>query len=469
MTYFFTTLLQTLLPSTLLLACAWSLFHHLKLKKILFVSFVAFGVGIAITSLFPKGQVAVLSLNIFIFTAVIGFLASQFTQSTRLTYFWQFILLTLAALQWARNPNIAAITNTDVINTDFILHLSAVLFGVVFCLFLASWLVLLLAQYKTHQKHTALSASRLRWGLLIAFSLVIITPLIGEILLGLMKLQVIELTKTRLSFVAKANNISAYINYLSLAIGLILLALFHINILSPHKKAVQAEIEPIEKRKKIALFRTARRLITWGVAAFSLLGISQYYWDTVASQPLQLSEATTVKLDAQQQVHIPIEKVKDGNLHRFRWIADDGKAVRFFIINRLEDRLSLAVVFDACLLCGDQGYVMQDGQVVCVGCGVRMFKPSIGKPGGCNPVPIEDWQQTENEVIIHRSSLEMGLNLFSTIVEIEVIDPVDGSKLINTKTEFKYNLDGKTYFFANEKNLNLFRDNPEKYQPEETK
>lgn len=94
----------------------------------------------------------------------------------------------------------------------------------------------------------------------------------------------------------------------------------------------------------------------------------------------QLSEAIPVTLDDKQQVRIPIEQVKGGKLHRFVWIADDGKAVRFFVINRQPDKLSLAAVFDACLLCGDQGYVMEGNQVVCVGCGVHMFIPSIGKP-----------------------------------------------------------------------------------------
>ena len=100
---------------------------------------------------------------------------------------------------------------------------------------------------------------------------------------------------------------------------------------------------------------------------------------------------------------------------------------------------------------------------MCVGCGVHMFIPSIGKPGGCNPVPIEDWQQTDSEIIISRKSLEDGLNLFSTIVEIDVQDPISGTKLKNTKTEFKYSHEGHTYFFENEKNLDQFRDDPEKY------
>ncbi len=88
------------------------------------------------------------------------------------------------------------------------------------------------------------------------------------------------------------------------------------------------------------------------------------------------------------------------------------KQYAFFLINRLPDRLSLAAVFDACILCGDQGYVMEGDQVICVGCGVRMFIPSIGKPGGCNPVPIENWQQTDTQVIIHKKKLRRRLTLF---------------------------------------------------------
>ena len=68
-----------------------------------------------------------------------------------------------------------------------------------------------------------------------------------------------------------------------------------------------------------------------------------------------------------------------------------------------------------------------------------------------------------NEILINRTSLEEGLNLFSTIVEIDVKDPISGTQMKNTKTEHKYNYEGKTYFFESEKNLDLFRDNPEKY------
>ena len=458
MTYFFIFLLQTLLPTTLLLASAWSQYPRLNLKSLAGLSFCGVILGILAAVYLPNTQVINLTLNIITLISLILFYASQFIYSIRLNQSWQFILIAIAALKWARDPNISAITNTDVINTDFLLHSSAVILGVIFCISTAVWLVILLRQYKTVKKSTALCHT-----LTALLILLLCIPLLGEILLSLMKLQIIELTKVRLSFVAKSAALTDWFNYISCIFILLLLLLFTVKIHATHKQAMLSENHSIEKRKKTALYRTSFRTLAYGVAGVILLCSCQLYWDKIASQPPQLSEAVPVKLNEQNQIQIPIEQVKDGKLHRFVWIADDGKAVRFFIINRLPDRLSLAAVFDACILCGDQGYVMENDQVICVGCGVRMFIPSIGKPGGCNPVPIEDWQQTDSQVIIHKKNLEDGLNLFSTIVEIEVTDPISGKKLSNLQTEFKYNHDSKTYFFENEKNLEEFRENPEKY------
>ena len=47
---------------------------------------------------------------------------------------------------------------------------------------------------------------------------------------------------------------------------------------------------------------------------------------------------------------LPVEQLRDGKLHRFVWVADDGKAVRFFVINRYPDKLRFGVVFDLSLI-----------------------------------------------------------------------------------------------------------------------
>ena len=459
MTYFFIFLLQSLLPISLLLGASWAIKKcTISPKTLIWLSLFCLAFGVVLRLNLPNGQVPNLILILGFLIAFFLFAISQGVQSTKITVFWQFILMLIAGATWANDPNITALTNIDVLNTDFILNLSAVVFGIIFCFAASAWLYFLLKQQqKTQGKSTALFA--LSFLLFIA----LVVPLMGELLLTLMKLQLIELTKTRLSFVAKSGKITVWLNAICVVLMAIILAIFTIQTYVKRLKHANTESDPIEKRKKLALVQISKRLIGWGVFGILWVSASQLYWEKVASQPPQLSEAVPVQLNEKDEVHLALEPLKDGKLHRFVWIADDGKAVRFFIINRQPNKVSMAAVFDACLLCGDQGYVMQGNQVVCVGCGVHMFIPSIGKPGGCNPVPIENWQQTDTEIIISRKSLEDGLNLFSTIVEIDVQDPISGAKLKNTKTEFKYSHEGHTYFFENEKNLDQFRDNPEKY------
>ncbi|WP_109083611.1 Fe-S-containing protein [Aggregatibacter kilianii] len=458
MNYFFVFLIQTLLPFSLLLACSWVAYPQANFKKLAWLAILSFIIGSVITLNLPNSQNVKLALAIFSLCILLFAYLSQFIHWQRLNTFWHIMLAILAGSFWAKDPNITAITETDVINTDFLLHISAIALGFIFCLVVAGWCYILFVQSKTSKKTTAL-----RLLLSAIITLILIAPLLGDVLLILMKLQVIELTKVRLSFVAKSGNITTYLNYINAAILAVIVLIFALNIHRPRVRTANSEQQPIEKRKAIAAKRTSGKIIGYGITAILIMLATQFYWDRIASQPPQLSEAQRVTLDAENNVHIPIEQVKDGKLHRFLWVADDGKAVRFFIINRLPDKLSLAAVFDACILCGDQGYVMEGNQVVCVGCGVRMFTPSIGKPGGCNPVPIDDWKQTDTEVVINKKNLEEGLNYFSTIIEIEVVDPVNGKKLTNTKTEHKYSHEGKTYFFTDEKNLDLFRDNPEAY------
>lgn len=458
MNYFFTFLLQNLLPFALLLGCAWSYYPQVKTKPLIWLSIISFTLGVITILHLPRSQTVNLILTSFILVSLILFYICQFFHTYKIAYLWHVLLTFIAGVFWGKDPNLSAITNTDVINTDFILHSSAIILGILLCLFVTIWINILLKQCKIQNRLTVLS-----YFITTLVTLLLITPLFGDLLLTLMKLQIIDLTKPRLSFVAKSGNIANFFNYIHTVILFIVILAFTINIHFVRKHAMQQESQPIEKRKKQAALLLSHRLIFWGIVIIFLILSTQLYWDKIASQPPRLSEATPVQMDNNNQVSIPIEKVKDGKLHRFVWIADDGKAVRFFLINRLPDRLSLAAVFDACILCGDQGYVMEGDQVVCVGCGVRMFIPSIGKPGGCNPVPIENWQQNDTHVIITKKSLEEGLNYFSTIVEIDVIDPVDHTQLKNTKTEHKYSYEGKTYFFANDKNLNLFREAPEKY------
>ncbi|KAE9530436.1 Fe-S-containing protein [Testudinibacter aquarius] len=461
MNYFFTSVLQLLLPFSLLSGLLWAsqlwpAQRNIPDKALHWLSLTALCVGFLLWQLLTPNQTLKLALSLLYASVLLFSLIAAPLNRRILLYLAQIGLLLFCGIFWAQNPNLSAITTTEIINTDFILNLFTIATALLFCLLAANWIAVLLAQ----SQH-ALHYLRMLAIVLLIFWLLL--PLSGQILLSLIKLQLVDLDKGLLSFVAKTLNLTLYNNYLIAIIILGITLLFWVKVQKPRRHAVKQQHDLIEKRQKTARYRQARRITLSGLILALIVISAQCYWDNIASQPPRLSEATPVTLSDNDQIHIDIKQVSDGKLHRFVWISDEGKAVRFFIINRLSDRLSLGVVFDACLLCGDQGYVMQGNQVVCVACGVHMFIPSIGKPGGCNPVPINDWQQTETQVIIDKKSLEEGLNYFSTIVKLDVTDPVDGTKLINTEAKFKYSYAGKSYFFASEQNLNQFRDNPERY------
>jgi uncharacterized membrane protein/YHS domain-containing protein len=449
MSYFFVSVLQAFLPVALLLGLSWAFRPAPALNRVVWITVLMAIVGIWAGTHYPKSQQLQLVLAGGQLLALLLFLLSQFTLRQSLGYAWQALLVLGAAFNWGNNPNLGAFTNTHVINTDLLLNLAAIVVAFGWVIFSAVLLLMMVRQLP-----------RCRWPLLILITVLLILPLSGNGILLLMKLQVVPLTKSLLSYVALVTNGHAWLSYIC-ALLLAFTTFCYLIPLRNFLRVVGENSDPIAHRKALADYRNVRRIFVFSLLAWVMVAGAQLYWDNVASQPPQLSEALPVTLSADGLVRIPVEQVRDGKLHRFVWVAEDGKAVRFFIINRYPDRLRLSVVFDACLLCGDQGYVMEGNQVICVACAVHIFIPSIGKAGGCNPIPLEGWKSDDKELVIPKASLEAGVNYFTTVVTLDVIDPVDKTRLTNQKAEFKYSYGDKTYFFSSEANYNRFREHPE--------
>jgi FTR1 family protein len=81
---------------------------------------------------------------------------------------------------------------------------------------------------------------------------------------------------------------------------------------------------------------------------------------------------------------VDVSAARDGNLH-FYQAAAGGVPVRFFVID-VEG--TLKVCADACEICGDQGYFQDGHQVVCRNCTAPIARQTLGRSGGCNPIPI---------------------------------------------------------------------------------
>ena len=369
----------------------------------------------------------------------------------------------LAAAPFFAAPVMSAFSSTSVVNTSFILHFAAVLAAAGLSALLVVWLVVLRSL-----------VSRTVWQSLVALVLctwlaVAAVWLGADIGLAAIKLQWLEVSSGLLRWLARAEFVRAWFGYVALAVlAVATLAALVFGWLPRRRRLATAKVAAVERRLLIADMQRGRRAVWQGAFVFVFALATALFWDLVASQPPALSKATPVELAADGAVHLSIEaqKLRDGDLHRFAWISAEGKVVRFFVIDRFPGEWSPAVVFDACLLCGDTGYAMQGDQVVCIACGVRLFRPNVGKSGGCNPVPIEGWSQTGGEIVVPRKSLEAGLNFFKAVVELEVVDPVDGSRVKNTTAPHRYSYGTKTYFFRTEENYQRFVDKPEDFVKE---
>ena len=115
----------------------------------------------------------------------------------------------------------------------------------------------------------------------------------------------------------------------------------------------------------------------------------------IANSLVELSPSEEFQIKG-NEIFIPLEQVADGHLHRFTWINDAGKGIRFIIVQK--KGMSFGVGFDACDVCGDVGYYERKDEVVCNRCDVVMNKNTIGLKGGCNPVPL--FSKIENGGIV---------------------------------------------------------------------
>jgi len=290
---------------------------------------------------------------------------------------------------------------------------------------------------------------------------------IAEIMLAALRLEMIEMTTGRLSFVAKTTNFSHLFVYAQIGLAFALAMIFFVKRPRLEPESLSKSTSP-ERRKATAGAIKEVRSFKAAVTCVFIMVVCLGYYDLYASRPPSLSEAKPVEGDSNGEVKIKIDDVKDGNLHRYSYITSDGTRVRFFLINRNKNNVKIGVVYDACMVCGDMGYIQSANDVICIACNVRMNIPSIGKPGGCNPIPF-DHELKDDTIVIKTSELDRGANYFHEKVEIEVQDPVTGAKLINLKAPYRYDFGGRTYFFESEQSMKKFQENPEDYVKEKAR
>jgi uncharacterized membrane protein len=196
--------------------------------------------------------------------------------------------------------------------------------------------------------------------------------------------------------------VSAHVNLFTF-IFMVLVLLLSVLLYAKSKTTSLVGSNPAQVRKLKASLRRDRRhslLLMAGIAITAYTVTRARY---IFEKGVELTPADPVTQNADGLIVIPLDKVNDGNLHRYSYKATDGTSVRFIVIKKSEN--AYGVGFDACDICGASGYYQRGNQVVCILCDVVMNIATIGFSGGCNPVPLK-YEILNGNMIIRPAHLE---------------------------------------------------------------
>jgi uncharacterized membrane protein len=149
-------------------------------------------------------------------------------------------------------------------------------------------------------------------------------------------------------------------------------------------------VVPSERRKQRARARRIVRKKALPVLMFILLVFVSWYVEIGASTTQLYLPKPKPVVEDKGVIIIPLTDptmdLMDGNLHKFS-VTRGEDTVNFLVIKRPDGKL--AVALDACEICPPEGYGLSEDKVVCVYCMTPIPLDTLGKAGGCNPIPLE--------------------------------------------------------------------------------
>lgn len=165
------------------------------------------------------------------------------------------------------------------------------------------------------------------------------------------------------------------------------------------KSAAGRELERLtapERRKVLARERRERfwKLSATGLALAAIVLISA---EIVYARVAQAVEAPAPVAIEDGEVRIPVSQLSDHALHHFA-ASVQGREVRLIAILDASDTVRAAL--DACQICGSQGYYQRGQNVICRNCAAAIFVPTIGRTGGCNPIPFDPPYQVKGDTLV---------------------------------------------------------------------
>lgn len=155
--------------------------------------------------------------------------------------------------------------------------------------------------------------------------------------------------------------------------------------------AVPSDIS-VASRKRIFIkaVRDQRVLKSLPVFVFFLFILSTWFvqsGETVGK--LYIPDPKPVQAENERvliPLQTPAEDLRDGAIHKYS-VQVSGENVRLLIMKKPDG--TLAACLDACEICPPDGYGQAKEHVICIYCNTPIPFDTVGKPGGCNPIPLE--------------------------------------------------------------------------------
>jgi high-affinity iron transporter len=214
---------------------------------------------------------------------------------------------------------------------------------------------------------------------------------------------VLPSSKTEMALIGPVvkNDIFFFVTILALAAAMMLLE---------YRKRRAPKTEGLEGPALRKARWSARRERLWMTAScaasclFILMITAEFIY---ARQATGLSPATPVTIE-NGAVRIDTAALADGNLHRYA-LDDQGVHVRFIALQKADH--SIATAFDACHICGAQGFYQKGSELVCRNCASNLVMATLGVEGGCNPIPIKSHLEG-SKLVIDASVFDPGIKIF---------------------------------------------------------
>lgn len=160
----------------------------------------------------------------------------------------------------------------------------------------------------------------------------------------------------------------------------------HIRQGAQRRKLLSAAIRAQRHRLVIPLCS----VVIFAAAAYQSSFPSTEYWDP-KPVPVTANPAGEIIIPKKGEVDL-----EDGKLHKYLF-KQGGRDARFFIM--VTPAGQLTVDLDACAICKPDGYGQAEGSVICYYCKTLIPLETVGKPGGCNPVPVPFAEKGDSVVV----------------------------------------------------------------------